>query len=312
MATIAVAGGTGRLGRAIVEALRDTTDHSILILARSVNDELSKTLNVPIIPVDYSDVESLSKILEEKNIDTVISTAPIFDPSGSQSQLNLIEAAIKSPNTRRFIPSEYGIIQTEAHAATFPPLQGKLDAVEKLRTSGLQYTLVSAGFFMDFYGLPKVKSYLEQFVFAVDVAHNVAAIPGSGDARAVWTHSFDIAKYVAALTNEETWPERSIIIGDTLSCNELLAMAEDVKGAKFDVKHDSVEKLNTFTITELPGHPPLYPFFPKEQLQYFLAVFSLWVAAGDFDLPDTDTLNKRFPDIKPRSMKELLRQAWKD
>jgi nucleoside-diphosphate-sugar epimerase len=36
MVTIAVSGGTGKLGRAIVEALRSATNHSILILARSV------------------------------------------------------------------------------------------------------------------------------------------------------------------------------------------------------------------------------------------------------------------------------------
>jgi uncharacterized protein YbjT (DUF2867 family) len=36
MAIIAVAGGTGKLGRAIVEALRDTTSHSVYILTRKV------------------------------------------------------------------------------------------------------------------------------------------------------------------------------------------------------------------------------------------------------------------------------------
>jgi uncharacterized protein YbjT (DUF2867 family) len=36
MAIIAVAGGTGNLGRAIVEALKATTSHTIYILARKV------------------------------------------------------------------------------------------------------------------------------------------------------------------------------------------------------------------------------------------------------------------------------------
>jgi hypothetical protein len=81
-------------------------------------------------------------------------------------------------------------------------------------------------------------------------------------------------------------------------------------GAKFDVKYDSEDKLKTFQVTELPAHPPVYPFFPKEHLQFVLAVFGLWTAAGDFNLPDTDILNKRFPEIQPLSFSELLHKAW--
>ncbi|KAL4938807.1 hypothetical protein BDV06DRAFT_200119 [Aspergillus oleicola] len=310
MLTIAVSGGTGKLGRAIVEALRSATSHSVLVLARSANDQLSSTLEVPIIPVDYSNVESLSKVLDEKKIDTIISTVPISDASASESQLNLIEAAINASSTKRFIPSDFGIQYKESHGAAFPPIKGKIAAAQRLKTSGLEYTLVSNGFFMDYYGLPKVKSYLQPFAFAVDLANNAAAIPGSGDVPVVFTHTFDVAKYVAALTSAKEWPERSVIIGDKLTWNELVALAEATKGAKFDVKYDNEDKLKTFQVTELPAHPPVYPFLPKEQLQFVLAVFGLWTLAGDFDLPDTDTLNTRFPEIKPLSFRELLEKAW--
>lgn len=36
MAIVVVAGGTGKLGRAVVEALRDTTNHSVSVLTRKV------------------------------------------------------------------------------------------------------------------------------------------------------------------------------------------------------------------------------------------------------------------------------------
>ncbi|GMG22393.1 unnamed protein product [Aspergillus oryzae] len=310
MAILAVSGGTGKLGRAVVEALKNKKSHS-------TNDELSETLDVPIIPVDYSNVGSLTKALEENKIETVISTVPISDESATDSQLNLIEAAIKSKSTKR-------------HASIFPPLKGKLLAAEKLRSSGLEYTLVSNGFFMDYYGLPKVKSYLQPFVFAVDIANNSAAIPGSGNVPVVFTHTFDVAQYVAALIGEEKWNERSIIIGDKLTWNDLVSLAETTKGlymhrsvqimiffdleilgTKFDVTYDGEEKLKTFQVTELPSHPPVYPFFAKEQLQYILAVFGQWTEAGAFNLPDEVTLNKQFPDIKPLSMNDLLQAAWK-
>ncbi|KAK6826418.1 hypothetical protein RU639_005438 [Aspergillus parasiticus] len=68
MAILAVSGGTGKLGRAVVEAFKNKKSHSVFILARSTNDELSETLDVPIIPVDYSNVGSLTKALEENKI----------------------------------------------------------------------------------------------------------------------------------------------------------------------------------------------------------------------------------------------------
>ncbi|RHZ56606.1 aromatic alcohol reductase [Aspergillus thermomutatus] len=311
MAIVAVSGGTGKVGRAIVEALKSKTSHTVSVLARSANDQLSQTLGVPIIPVDYSNVVSLGKVLEENRIDTIISTVPISDASATESQLNLIDAAIKSPNTKRFIPSDFGIMYNEAHAAVFPPIKGKILAAEKLKSSGLEYTLISNGFFRDYYGLPKVKSYLQPFVFAVDIANNTAAIPGSGNTPVAFTHTFDVAQYVAALVGEEKWNERSIIIGDKLTWNDFVSLAKTTKGTKFDVKYDSEEKLKTFQVTELPSHPPVYPFLPKEQLQYILAVFGQWTEAGAFNLPEADTLNKRFPEIKPLSMIELLQQAWK-
>jgi hypothetical protein len=90
---------------------------------------------------------------------------------------------------------------------------------------------VSNGFFLDYYGIPKVKSYLQPFVFAVDMANNTAAIPGSGDTPVVFTHTFDMAKFVAALVGQADWPERSIIVGDKKTWNEVVAIAEEVKGS---------------------------------------------------------------------------------
>jgi hypothetical protein len=118
------------------------------------------------------------------------------------------------------------------HATVFPAIKGKVAAAAKLRsTKTLEYTFVSNGFFLDYYGLPKVKSYLQPFVFAVDVANNTAAIPGTGDVPIVFTHTFDVARFVAALVGEPKWSERSIIIGDKKTWNEFVALAEDVKGS---------------------------------------------------------------------------------
>ncbi|CEL01012.1 hypothetical protein ASPCAL00604 [Aspergillus calidoustus] len=312
MAIIAVAGGTGNLGRAIVEALRDTTNHSVYILTRKADDEQAKTLGIPLLLADYSNVEALTKLLESNKIDTVVSAVSIMDDATSTAQLNLIEAAERSSSTKRFIPSEYGIRYTEAHAGLFPPSKGKLAAAAKLRSfKTLEYTLVSNGIFLDYYGIPKVKSYLNHKLdIAVDVANNVAAIPGNGDMPVVFTHTFDVAKFVAALVGAPDWPERSTVIGDKKSWKEFVAIAEEVKGVKFTITHDSEELLNSFKITELPSHSESYSFLPKEQLQGLLSIFGRWTIAGEFNLPEEGSLNQRFPEIHPRSVRDVLQEGW--
>jgi hypothetical protein len=62
---------------------------------------------------DYSDVGSLTNLLERNGIDTVVSAMPLTDDDTSNSQLNLIQAADQSSSTKRFIPSEYGILYNE-------------------------------------------------------------------------------------------------------------------------------------------------------------------------------------------------------
>lgn len=218
-----------------------------------------------------------------------------------------------------------------SHAALFPIVRGKLAAAQKLQSTSLEYTLVSNGFFLDYYGLPKVESYLQPFVFAIDMANDAAAIPGSGVTPVVFTHTFDVARFVVALVDQASWPKRSIIVGDKKTWNEVLSIAEEVKGlspfaisrnlvliltvvdigTKFNVAYDNEARLGSFQVTELPSHPSFYPFLPKEQLQYILAVFGRWTSEGEFNLPENDTLNIRFPEIKTRTVREVLEQGWR-
>jgi hypothetical protein len=85
-------------------------------------------------------------------------------------------------------------------------------------------------------------------------------------------------------------------------------------GVKFNVQHDSIESLQKGQITELPAHVPVYPFFPKEQLQFVFAVFGLWFEGGAFNLhPGQGSsldLNAEFPEIKPLTVKDVLQKLY--
>jgi hypothetical protein len=82
-------------------------------------------------------------------------------------------------------------------------------------------------------------------------------------------------------------------------------------GTKFSVIYDSVEKLKSGQTSELPAQVALYSFLPKDILQYMIAVHGLWFEEGVYNLKPTRLLNDQFPEIKPITVKEILRQAWK-
>ncbi|KAL6401272.1 uncharacterized protein AUP68_15139 [Ilyonectria robusta] len=100
---VAVAGGTGNLGRAIIEA----------IIADGKYKVKEKDIGAPIIPIDYNSIDGLTKVLDDNKIDTVISVISSFAPDVEQSQLNLIEAAERASATKRFVPNVWGVKYTD-------------------------------------------------------------------------------------------------------------------------------------------------------------------------------------------------------
>jgi hypothetical protein len=142
------------------------------------------------------------------------------------------------------------------------------------------------------------------------MAGNAAAIPGSGDVPVVFTYSFDVGRFIAALLSQPRWEKESVIIGDKITWNEFLHLAEGVKGVKFDVKHDSLMTLQEGCSTALPSQKHLYPHFPQQRLERMCAMFGVMFENGFFDFKSEGTLNERFPDINTKSVKTLLEESW--
>jgi hypothetical protein len=190
-------------------------------------------------------------------------------------------------------------------ASIFPLANNKLAVLSALSTTSLTNTTVINGFFMDYFGIPHVKSYLGPFPLVLDIAAARAAIPGSGAVPIALTYSFDIGRFVAQLLQAPKWEKESVIVGDKVSWNEFLAIAEEARGVKFEVAHDSMEVLQQGKVTELPGQKELYPFFPKEALQGLAAVFGLMMEKGFFDIEGKDV------GFKTKTARELVEEAWK-
>jgi hypothetical protein len=126
-----------------------------------------------------------------------------------------------------------GLTKSYRHAAQANSANNKLRAQDELRKTNLEWTSIHIGFFLDFWGSSKsaAKSNLHTPSTFVDIKHRAAAIPGSGDVPVTFTYSRDVAKFVAALLNLEKWEEATYIIGDKVTFNEMVKIAEEATGA---------------------------------------------------------------------------------
>ncbi|KAK7710200.1 hypothetical protein SLS64_002313 [Diaporthe eres] len=280
-----------------------------MILTRKDSSKEENSL-APVFNVDYSDIGALKSFLEEHNVHTVISAFGITATSLATSQLNLIKAADASSVTRRFIPSSFAIPYPEDGVAILPPLEHYFTSLKALEATSLEWAVVHNGTFLDYFAPPSLKTHHPHSVLVVDMEHNAAGIPGDGNAPVTLTYTFDVARFVVAALDLGAWPRELRVVGDELTFNQLVAIAEEVKGVKFEVAYDSVENLRASQITELPGHTASYDKFPRERLQWFLAIFELWMATGRGRVPREGTLNEMFPEIKPLTAREMIERYW--
>ncbi|KAH7376733.1 hypothetical protein B0T11DRAFT_335849 [Plectosphaerella cucumerina] len=307
MAIVAVAGGTGDVGRTIVEALLETGKHTVFVLGRKASTT-SGPNDVKSLVVDYNNIDGLTKVLDDNSIDTIISAIQMEGP-GVQAQANLIVAAGKSSKAKRFIPSEYsGFAPDEAEDVAGDEFTAaQKDAIKAVKKAGLTYTRFVNGLFMDYFGQPHVPSHLRPFKWVFDMATRRVAIPGTGDELITMTYSKDMARFVARLVEEDEWPEYSLVSGSDASLNQVVALIEKALGSKLDVARDSAEDLKAGKVTDLFGGEEMYGGLDTATTAIFLG---LAVVEGKALLPKEGRLNDRFPNIKVKSIEELTAEAW--
>jgi hypothetical protein len=189
----------------------------------------------------------------------------------------------------------------------------KVAAVAELdKVTSLHTTRVQPGFFMDFWGNRSkgIKSNFEILPMFIDIAHGVAAIPGDGNEPIIVSHTTDIGRFVAAMLDLEQWEPVSYIVGDKVTLNEMLAYAEESRGLKFTVTHDSVDKLRSHDPTELPSYAFAYKFIPKPILTDMACTFGTWFAEGVFNYDTPKSLNAAFPEIHTIKVQDFIQNGW--
>ncbi|GJC91449.1 nmrA-like family protein [Colletotrichum higginsianum] len=305
MGVVAVAGGTGGFGKTVVEQLALSGKHDIVVFSRTAPAEQAKD-GPKFISADYTNLDSLIKILESQNIDTVISTIGLHNEATEKAQLNLIEAAKRSSKTKRFIPSEFGAMNTPEFAKIEPYANVWLRAADALKASGLEYTRLINGFFLDYWGMPYIKTYMPKYKFAFDMENYKAAIPGTGNEPLTVTYTVDVSRFIVRALDDKDWPEFSIIAGSDITLNEALAKVEKVRGKKFNVTYDSEEKLKNNQSTVLSGYEGVAP----DEAQWLDSMMGRMIIGGWLSMPKENRISEKHPDIIPLTVDELLAKYW--
>lgn len=127
MVNVAIAGGTGGVGRSIVEAFKGDSRHSAIVLSRKVGiwcrnalefspdlqeqkqSQSEEDVGLPIVEVNYESVDALIEALEKHRIHTVVSTLGLHIIGVGVAQVNLIKAADRSSFTKRFVASNWAV-----------------------------------------------------------------------------------------------------------------------------------------------------------------------------------------------------------
>ncbi len=310
MVKVAVAGGTGGLGRYIVEAILATGKHKVVILSRSAKAPIS---GAEVIAVDYTDPTSLDHALV--GVHTVIVCLFDHDPASFiASQTALLDAAVRS-GAKRFAPSEF-VIRSLANdpIAIYAPKDVVAEAVKK---SGLEYTFFENGVFLNYLGTgtPGL-GYMRPLHFIVNLEEWSAKLPEDGKAKIVFTHGEDVGAFVAASLDLQKWPEVSRMAGDVKSYKEIVELLETVTGtsaldhANFRVLTAiSGKKLDVTYIPIADTKKQLVPNPPSVFTNFLGQILIEIVESGRFHFSDPN-LNKLCPEVKPTKVEEFLQKWW--
>lgn len=291
--TVLVVGSTGMLGSKIISALLDKGATVVKAMVRpgSNNQKIAEMIaqGAIIVEGDLMKPETLLPICE--GVDVVISAVGNNETT-VPGQKNLIDAA-KQQGVKRFIPSDYSVDYRKLDYGDNDNLDKRKEVLSYLQQSGLEYTLILNGAFMDSVGTP----YMPQF----DLENGVFEYWGDGETPLDFTTTDDTAKYVAEAVSDPNLVNTALeVAGEVLSNKQLLAAYEEATGKKLQEKRlGSVEDLKAWIEQKKPSVNSPVEYIPQ---QYEYTMVS---SKGKLD----NIQNSRYPHIKPLTVRQYLQQT---
>ncbi|CAI0437998.1 unnamed protein product [Linum tenue] len=295
---ILIVGGTGYIGRYVVEASAKAGHPTFALVRQSTLTSPTKSKTIDSfnkLGGDLTDHENLVKAL--KLVDVVISTVG-HDQLADQEKI--ISAIKEAGNIKRFLPSEFGNDVDRVHAVE--PAKTAYATKVKIRraieSAGIPYTYVSSNFFAGYF-LPTLNQ-----PGVTTPPRDKVVILGDGTPKAIFNKEEDIGAYTIRAVDDPRTLNKILYIrppANTICFNDLVSLWEKKIGKTLERSYISEEQLLK-NIRE--SAPPLnvilsigYSVFVKGDHTNFEIEPSFGVEASEL-----------YPDVKYTTVDEYLTQ----
>jgi uncharacterized protein YbjT (DUF2867 family) len=235
-----VVGATGTVGGAVCEALLGQGKAVRAMVRESSDPERVRwleELGAEVVRGELRDPDSLARACD--SAETVVSGATTITSLGTDSitavdrdgQLSLVEAA-RSAKVGHFVYVSY----TRNVDTDDPLTQAKRAVEQRLRESGMGYTILRPSYFMEMWLGPAL---------GWELAERRARVLGSGEQRVSWISAGDVVGAIVACVDNPQALGHTIELGgpEALSPNEVVGLAESFVDQPISVERVPVEVL---------------------------------------------------------------------
>jgi uncharacterized protein YbjT (DUF2867 family) len=297
--TILVAGATGWLGRKIAEEAQARGVNVRLLLRGGARNPKAAELQsltakgAEIVAGDLNDPAALDRAA--KGVNVVVSAVQGGHDVILDGQVALAKAA-KANGARRMFPSDFAATYKHLTPDQHPFLSLRASADAAIAQTGLTQSNTVNGAFMETLLAP----FLQQF----DAQAGVLRFWGSPDQACDYTHTDDVAAFVAAAALDPNAPDGDFrIVGDTATMDEAAETLSRVLDRKIKPEsRGSLDALAAETAKLQAAHP-------NDPGAWIALKYHWLMASGEGRVLNTH--NHLYPDVEPRGLEPFLREALK-
>jgi uncharacterized protein YbjT (DUF2867 family) len=287
---ILVVGATGMLGSEICRRLT-AAGKPVRALVRATSDQAKvdklKGYGVELARGDLRDPASLAAACRgvQAVISTVSSMPLSYQPGENDIQTVDMKGAINLIDAARAAGAQHFVYTSFTMELDFPLHNAKRAVEQYLKDSGLAYTILRPGYFMQVWLSPAV---------GFDAANAKAQVYGSGENPISWISYPDLAEFAVQSLDNPAARNATLPLGgpEALSQLEMIRIFEKVGGKPLEVQHVPVEALEE---QQKGATDPMQ--------QSFLGLMRCYAAGDPIDMQET---LKAFP-VQLTSIRDYAR-----